>query len=510
MTTTYMGMDLPIPGSTAGGLAGLYLWAEMLNTALEERADPHDHTSGKGTRVPTAGLLINADLDFHGYDATGLRSSRFEQQASVAASDDVACCYVLSSTGDLYYRNAAGVEIRLTSGGAVAAAGLTANQYAGSNKSASYTILPGDTATHFRFDCTAASRTATLPSAAAITDGRFFLLEITAGANRTLTIVPDGSDTVNGTSSVIVAGTYSAAYVVRVSSTAFVVLPVGPNVNGASVPSAGSLTTGNVLQVSSTAALTYAPLDLAGGADYVTGVLPSANLPQASDVEVGTVQLIDDLGGTGTAPTVVALSGSSNRTVVRSTSKTIEWASATVTPTLTQANETGPATTGRNMTVRAQTATDEEGGTLVLEGGDSVAGTARGGEPRWVGDAVSADEVVSGRAVVSVGGAATSSNVPSGDRVLWLADADTTPSGDPPVGGAVLYSHSGDFAFRNTSGHILRPRKIAASVAGASASGGVVSLPGVVGPSLVPAKVWVVTVDGTDYAIPMWTMASYT
>jgi hypothetical protein len=58
------------------------------------------------------------------------------------------------------------------------------------------------------------------------------------------------------------------------------------NIHGASVPIAGSLTTGNVLQVSGSSALTYAAVNLAGGANYVTGVLPTGNLPNlAGDVQ---------------------------------------------------------------------------------------------------------------------------------------------------------------------------------------------------------------------------------
>lgn len=49
-------------------------------------------------------------------------------------------------------------------------------------------------------------------------------------------------------------------------------------VNGASVPAAGGLTTGNVLQVSGAAALMYGPINLAGGSNYVTGALPLGNL----------------------------------------------------------------------------------------------------------------------------------------------------------------------------------------------------------------------------------------
>ena len=62
---------------------------------------------------------------------------------------------------------------------------------------------------------------------------------------------------------------------------AFGVLPwdhfSAATLNGASVPAAGALTTGNVLQVSGPSALAYAPVNLAGGANYVTGALPVGN-----------------------------------------------------------------------------------------------------------------------------------------------------------------------------------------------------------------------------------------
>lgn len=69
------------------------------------------------------------------------------------------------------------------------------------------------------------------------------------------------------------------------------------NINGASVPLAGSLTTGNVLQVSGLSALTYAPINLSGGSNYVTGTLPISNLPS----------LAGDVTGSITSNTVVKL-----------------------------------------------------------------------------------------------------------------------------------------------------------------------------------------------------------
>ena len=53
-------------------------------------------------------------------------------------------------------------------------------------------------------------------------------------------------------------------------------------VNGATVPAAGALTTGNAPYVSGASALTYSALNLAGGAGWVTGVLPSANVASHS------------------------------------------------------------------------------------------------------------------------------------------------------------------------------------------------------------------------------------
>lgn len=74
-------------------------------------------------------------------------------------------------------------------------------------------------------------------------------------------------------------------------------------INGASVPTSGALTTGNLLQVSGAAALVYGALNLAGGAGYVTGTLPAGN--QASQTMGG------DVSGTTASATVAKINGSS-------------------------------------------------------------------------------------------------------------------------------------------------------------------------------------------------------
>ena len=75
------------------------------------------------------------------------------------------------------------------------------------------------------------------------------------------------------------------------------------NVHGASVPAAGSLTTGNVLQANGLSSLTYGPVNLGGGANYITGTLPSGN--QASQTMGG------DVSGTTTSATVTKIQGNS-------------------------------------------------------------------------------------------------------------------------------------------------------------------------------------------------------
>jgi hypothetical protein len=119
-TTVGMGMRLFTPG-VCGALGieppGLS-WGELVNQNFAT-LDSHTHAPGFGTQVPTAGMNINADLSFGGFNAFNLRSARFALQAApLALPADVACIYF--SGVDAYVNDANGVAIRLTSGGAIA------------------------------------------------------------------------------------------------------------------------------------------------------------------------------------------------------------------------------------------------------------------------------------------------------------------------------------------------------------------------------------------------------
>lgn len=113
-----MGLDLPVvgPGGTQGPT-----WATMLNDALG-LVDSHDHSTGKGTKVTPAGMTINQDLPFANNNLTGLRQSRYQDQGgnlSVAADNGG----FYRNGDDIYWRDGAGNNVRITAGGNVNASG---------------------------------------------------------------------------------------------------------------------------------------------------------------------------------------------------------------------------------------------------------------------------------------------------------------------------------------------------------------------------------------------------
>jgi hypothetical protein len=86
--------------------------------------------------------------------------------------------------------------------------------------------------------------------------------------------------------------------------------PTVISINGAAVPSSsGSLVTGNGLYVSGTSSLAYSALNLAGGSNYVSGILPTTNLPSATTSSAGIIELSNDLGGISTSPSVLSIHG---------------------------------------------------------------------------------------------------------------------------------------------------------------------------------------------------------
>ena len=205
--TNFMNLDLPTVSVTLGPE-----WATELNDALE-LVDAHDHTSGKGKKVPTAGIDINAHLNFQEYKAYNLYSTQYDEQ-SVPLTGASNAGSVHMSGGDLYFTNSSGTAIQLTDGGSVVTSPGTVQSLEYTFTNGSLVIDPSDTFVTVGVDTTS-SRTITLPLASAVAAGRIYVIKDLTGDSRTnpMTIAVQGSDTLDGETSLEVASDYQAVMV---------------------------------------------------------------------------------------------------------------------------------------------------------------------------------------------------------------------------------------------------------------------------------------------------------
>lgn len=98
-------------------------WGTNLNTSLDA-VDAHDHTSNKGVRITPPAININATLEYNDNALTEVKQAAFENQGS-QPTDLLRSIYAYS--GELYYRDASGNQVQLTSGGSVNAGGSITN-----------------------------------------------------------------------------------------------------------------------------------------------------------------------------------------------------------------------------------------------------------------------------------------------------------------------------------------------------------------------------------------------
>ena len=198
MSTTSPNMLLIIPevGVTVGPD-----WANEVVSALG-RIDAHDHTSGEGVQVPTAGIAINADLTFNSYGSTSIAFCGFTDQTS----DPATLRSLYTKDGELYYQDSASNAVQLTNAGTVnVSAGELSYKLVTTYP---YNILLTDTNKVLGITTTSA-RTVTLPSAT--NTFIVFLKDITGSAEtNNITVNPSGSDTIDGATSFTIEGDWSA------------------------------------------------------------------------------------------------------------------------------------------------------------------------------------------------------------------------------------------------------------------------------------------------------------
>jgi hypothetical protein len=107
-----MNLILPVVSQEPGPA-----WANKVNQALLDIAE-HSHTTEDGVKITPAALNINANIPVNGYTLEAVGAVRLTNRVSPLTNpDDLSCVYQIG--GDLYWRNAAGTSIQLTSGSSI-------------------------------------------------------------------------------------------------------------------------------------------------------------------------------------------------------------------------------------------------------------------------------------------------------------------------------------------------------------------------------------------------------
>ncbi len=203
-TTEFMNLVLPTPTVQIGPT-----WAEELNDALEI-VDAHDHTSGSGVQIPTAGININAHLSANEYKIYDLFSTQYDP-VTVPLTGASNANSISVSAGNLYYTNGSGVSVQITSGGSVVStpAQVQALEYVSVNSNLA--IDPSDTFVFISVDTTS-SRTITLPLASSVATGRIYYIKDSTGDSNTnpITVNPSGSDVIDEAATMSLYSNYAS------------------------------------------------------------------------------------------------------------------------------------------------------------------------------------------------------------------------------------------------------------------------------------------------------------
>lgn len=375
-------------------------YATQINTALDTLAAA-THTGGaNGDQWGAAALNIDADLACGGFSLTALKSTKFTQQASLSATNSL----WTKTTGDLYFTNGSGTSVQITSGGTLNTSALITSIYTQLALAGNLVIGASDTYTHYLVS-TAAARAITLPAASGVTAGRFYIFSDSTGGAATynITISRAGSDTIEGATSYVINTAYETVTLVS------------------------------------------------DGTSKWTAVAHAA-----STTNKGAVRLAGDLGGTAASPTVVALTGASNKITLASGCAAIEFSAATSTPAVRSADSTtGSGTSLRLYGQNAFGTGNNDGGPVLISGGNANGSGIPGGVTlsTSVADQLRVGAFTSTRKYVAMVAMPGTSDLPTGDGVVYIGNATTTPTSNP-VSGGVLYVESGALKYRGTGGTI--------------------------------------------------------
>lgn len=122
MATPNMNLTLPVDHGSAD------IWDTVLDTIFG-LIDAHDHTTGKGVKIPSAALNINADVSWASggiyYALKDVLAVDFQPSAATAMTSYAGALFVNSADNELYWRTIAGTNVKMTAGNALNVAAFT-------------------------------------------------------------------------------------------------------------------------------------------------------------------------------------------------------------------------------------------------------------------------------------------------------------------------------------------------------------------------------------------------
>lgn len=196
IVTPNMGLTLPTPVQTPGPT-----WAVELNEALTD-LDQHSHQPGSGVPITEDALAIGGDLSLNDHRVTNASALRLLPKTVPQTGSIQEIGELQNVNGDLYFVDSLQRVIQLTALGEI---NVSANGYFFAKVVSSYPyfVVAGDKNAVLLID-TSFNRSIMLPAASAF-DGGFGIKDVSGQADvHKITVVPNGSDTIDGLNSSLI------------------------------------------------------------------------------------------------------------------------------------------------------------------------------------------------------------------------------------------------------------------------------------------------------------------
>ena len=270
---------IPVPGVDGGiGTAPIgYDYATLVSDALTVLAGlTHTGAPTDGKQIPTAGMNINANLSFNNLDATNVNAVRFTNNtATLISSSDINEFYVVN--GNVYFNNAAGTPVQITSGSSIYNPTSILNlAYASTSVSSNHTILPADPYSFYNIN-TGSTLTITLPAAVSTAIGTYYIFKDSTGGasvhNVTINKSTGSSDTIDGYASYTINTNYGCIVMVCDGTSKWMVESIEAVALNGNPISLAAPTAGQVL-IENAAATGSAWTTVSGGDGYFSTTTP--------------------------------------------------------------------------------------------------------------------------------------------------------------------------------------------------------------------------------------------